>query len=520
MRHAEPAQPIAKAGAAQAGPYGASAPTRRLSTEERAARLLPDPDPPRPFGKWLRGCSFEERRALLVTGDVLLLAWLYPLLTVPFLLKPSAYMVPFGALVIAAYVGACWMLDLYRQAPYQFSPAMRARAIELDAIKLFYTLVKASLLATLVIGTISFFRNHWYPVQPKAILIFALAACVLLTLWRLFFFRLFVTTFGKKRVLIVGAGSTAQDIALLIRQFPQLGYEVVGFVDDEPIFENASVLGLPVLGTSRSLTRLVQQHDCDTVVIGVKNNKRLETLEAIADCLVVGTEILPAARLYERFFGIVPMRAVNQSWFVYELSESDHRGLYLTLKRVTDVLGAIAGLILTAPVLPLIALAIKLESPGSVLYSQIRVGRGHVPFRIYKFRSMRLDAEAQGPAWAQPGDPRVTRVGRWLRKTRLDELPQLYNVIRGELSLVGPRPERPEFVESLKQAIPYYDRRHMVQPGLTGWAQVRFTYGASIDDSYQKLQYDFYYIKNRSLILDLEIVLRTIWVVLTKKGAQ
>lgn len=472
-----------------------------------------------PLAKALRTWSFHERRTLLVLGDAMLLTLLYGLVTHLFLLAPSPAILPFGAFLVLTYLGSCWLLDLYRQAPYRvpLSPTLMDRL--LAHVPLFYALAKASLLAVLVIGTVSFWRGNYFPVQPKALAILALTAILLLWLWRAVFFGVFHFSLGKKRTLVVGAGHTAKDLVRLSQEHPQLGYEIVGYVDDDPRLTGQLSQGVKVHGPCCSLPDLVRHLDCDTVFIGITVKKAEETRQAIADSMVSGVEVLTPPEVYERHFGMVPLHAINHSWFIYNLSHT-HRGLYVGIKRLIDLLGASAGLLVASPLLVLVALAIKLDSPGPIFYSQIRVGERGKTFRIYKFRSMRTDAEANGAVWAQKDDPRITRLGRFLRKTRLDEIPQLVNVLHGDLSLVGPRPERPEFVEQLKGSIPFYDRRHMVKPGLTGWAQVRFVYGASVQDAFDKLQYDFFYIKNRSLWLDFEIVLRTIWVVLARKGAQ
>jgi exopolysaccharide biosynthesis polyprenyl glycosylphosphotransferase len=192
----------------------------------------------------------------------------------------------------------------------------------------------------------------------------------------------------------------------------------------------------------------------------------------------------------------------------------------MVLKRIIDVVAALVGLVMLIPLTLMLAIAIKLDTPGPVFYKQMRVGLRGRPYMIWKFRSMRQDAETMGARWASTGDPRVSRVGRWLRKWRMDEVPQLINVLRGEMSLVGPRPERPVFVQELRNSIPYYDLRHTVRPGITGWAQTKFRYGASKEDSHVKLQYDLYYVKNLSLMLDMRIVLNTIKVMLLGEGAR
>jgi sugar transferase (PEP-CTERM system associated) len=241
----------------------------------------------------------------------------------------------------------------------------------------------------------------------------------------------------------------------------------------------------------------------------------------VLEARLAGMEIIELPHLYERFGGRVPVQHVVDQWLLS--SDGFHllsRDYIQKIKRVLDCV--VSGLLLAlfAPLMVVIALAIRLESPGPVFYRQNRVGRGGEVFSVFKFRSMRQDAEKQGAQWAREKDPRVTRVGRYIRALRFDELPQILNIFRGDMSLVGPRPERPEFVEHLETAIPYYSVRHCVRPGLTGWAQVNYPYGATIEDALRKLEYDLYYLKNMSVLLDLKIILRTVGVVLMSEGAR
>lgn len=495
--------------------------TQPLSRQDESKLLA---EPVRPTGlagfvRALRSYSHHERRGLLAAGDTFLVAALYVGVTTLLALKPSAWSVPFGTLVTVIYLATFWMLDLYQQTHFMRGASESPSEALFAYLKSYFPLVRAASLAALVIGTIGFFRPYWYPVQPKALLVHALLTCVALSLWRLLFYRVFAMTVGKKRVIVLGSAETGREVLTLCRRYPQLGYHVVGFVDDEPDLTASVPLGLRHLGPYHQMDALVRGFDCDTLLLGPGAAREGEATRMIADCLETGVEILPVSALYERHFGIVPLRTIDEAWFIFNLAET-HRGLYLNLKRAGDVLGALAGLVLLSPVMLLVALAIRLDSRGPIFYSQIRLGEQCRPFRIYKFRTMRVDAEAHGAAWAQKNDPRITRLGRALRKTRLDELPQLINVLYGDLGIVGPRPERPEFVTTLKDQIPFYNRRHMVKPGLTGWAQVRYVYGASVEGALEKLQYDLYYIKNRSLLLDVEIILRTVWVVLMRKGAQ
>jgi len=233
-----------------------------------------------------------------------------------------------------------------------------------------------------------------------------------------------------------------------------------------------------------------------------------------------GVQVQDGNDVYESITGKVPIESIRLSWLLFSPGFHASR-LFLIYKRSASVLISIVGLLLSAPLLPFVILAIKLSSPGRVLYWQNRVGRDDRAFRCYKFRTMRTDAEAgTGPTWAEDDDPRVTPVGRFLRKTRIDEIPQLLNVLKGDMSLVGPRPERPEFVAALNENIPYYHLRHSVRPGITGWAQILYKYGSSVEDAKEKLRYDLYYIKNSSVGLDLLIVLNTIKIVLVGRGAK
>jgi exopolysaccharide biosynthesis polyprenyl glycosylphosphotransferase len=235
------------------------------------------------------------------------------------------------------------------------------------------------------------------------------------------------------------------------------------------------------------------------------------------ECLGLGVRVSDFANFMERNFFQVPVENIRGEWFLQADLELAHPA-YVIAKRVTDILISFLGLIAVSPALLLAAIAIKLESRGPVFYSQIRSGLHNRPFKIWKLRSMRIDAEKDGPKWAAARDNRITRVGNLLRRTRLDEVPQFWNILRGEMSLVGPRPERPEFVEKLATEIPYYQQRHLVKPGLTGWAQINYPYGATTGDALCKLRYDLYYIKHASIGLDLQIALRTIGVAM--KGSR
>jgi len=239
--------------------------------------------------------------------------------------------------------------------------------------------------------------------------------------------------------------------------------------------------------------------------------------DLLASLSLSGVRVVRPHEFYERTMRRASLDDIDESWFLFHRPLRARR-IYAAIKRVTDILAGLLGSLLLCLLVPVVVLLIRLDDGGPVFFRQERVGRGNKPFWIWKFRTMRVDAEADGPVWAVPGDDRVTRVGRLLRRTRLDELPQFFNVLKGEMALVGPRPERPQFVRLLERAVPFYQRRHLMRPGITGWATVRFGYGDTVTDKWRSHEYDLYYLKHRSPLLDLEILARTVIVMLLRKG--
>lgn len=341
-----------------------------------------------------------------------------------------------------------------------------------------------------------------------------LASTGLVLAWRLAAFPQFAQ-WPVRRVAIIGADEAGLALAAAIHRHHDAQYKLAGFLEDRPAGQWS---GQPiVLGGTKNLPALAEEGLFDTVVVPTSQPLSEATVMA---CLDKGLTVMTLPGLYERLTGSVPVRLIDASWFLHALREGDRR-LYALGKRLLDIIVAVLGLIGLAFFLPAIALAIRLGGgPGSIFYSQVRVGYGGRLFKMHKFRTMCQDAEAGGAVWATVNDARVTKVGALLRQTRLDELPQLWNVLRGAMSIVGPRPERPEFTQDLERRIPFYAQRHLVPPGVTGWAQVCFPYGASVEDALQKLQYDLYYLKNRSLIFDLCIMFRTVGVMMRKMGAR
>lgn len=328
---------------------------------------------------------------------------------------------------------------------------------------------------------------------------------------------------GTRRVLIVGTGPDAQQVWSDLRAGEQWSsHEVVGFV---PTAEQAASVsagaGVTIFDARRRLVDLVREHRINEIIVAVREQRGGGVpMEQLLDCRIIGVPILDLAGFYERARAEVPVDSLKASWLVY--GDGFVQGQLRELsKRVFDVVSSAILLVLAAPVMAAAAIAIRLDSPGPVLYRQERVGLGGKVFWCIKFRSMRTDAEKDGVArWASKNDSRITRVGAFIRKTRIDELPQLFSVLQGEMSMVGPRPERPSFVAQLREQIPYYDLRHTVKPGLTGWAQVRYAYGASLEDARKKHQFDLYYVKNNSVLLDLQVLIETVSVVLFREGAH
>ena len=329
-----------------------------------------------------------------------------------------------------------------------------------------------------------------------------------------------VAVFVPHRVLVLGTGPEARLVEASIAAADMPNMTLVGFYALDKV-ETVVVSPSRVIARSASLDDTVRQLGIHEIIVAVRQQRGgVLPLRALLDCRLRGVQVTDLARFFERVHGLVPIESLKVSWLIY--GEGYRQNVVRAIiKRVFDVLVSAVLLVLTAPVMILAAVMVAIESGGPVIYRQARVGLGGQIFTVLKFRSMALDAEKDGKAtWAVANDARITRVGRLLRRTRIDELPQLINVIRGEMSFVGPRPERPEFVAMLTEQIPFYAVRNSVKPGLTGWAQVRYSYGATIEQSVKKLEYDLYYVKNHSLLLDLVILLETVRVVLLGEGAR
>ncbi len=322
-----------------------------------------------------------------------------------------------------------------------------------------------------------------------------------------------------ERILIVGSGTQAIEVAREALERRDAGFRIIGFTDTSPELLGKSLINPRVIGLTSELDQIVRRENIDRVVVAMGERRGTFPTDQLLNLSLSGNvTIEECASFYERLTGRVHLDMLRPSWLIFSGRGRQARLSGLT-RTVFHRTAAFIGAILSLPIAIATAIIIKLESPGPVLYKQERVGEAGRTFMVMKFRSMRTDAEKDGPVWARSGDNRVTRIGRIIRKIRVDEIPQFWNILKGDMSFVGPRPERPHFVKQLAEEIPFYEQRHLIAPGLTGWAQIKYPYGASIEDARQKLQYDLYYIKNQSLMLDAIILFETVKTILFGRGA-
>lgn len=419
-----------------------------------------------------------------------------------FMLRPATFKLEF--IISSSVVILCWLYVMYLKGFYRI---MEYRVFWKDSYHLFEAICIGSAIPIIV----SFFTKPIF-IPRGNIIIAAIVAFMLLLLWR-FLFSKYMRIYKKhKNVIIIGAGETGSTIAREIKSHPELNYDLVGFVDDDVEKIGTKVEDIEVLGPCTALASLVQELNVNIIILAITGKPRSnETLFGIAECMKLKAKFFEMANLYSYLTGKIPINYITNSWFIYELGTPE-KPFYDVIKRVCDIFFAILVAVCTAPIMLFLVIAIKLQDGGEVLYKQDRVGKDGKVFKMLKFRTMINNAEKDGAVWAVNNneDPRVTKIGKIARKLRFDELPQMYNIIVGDMSLVGPRPERPEFTCELEKQIPFYQRRHWVIPGWTGWAQIMFRYGASVDDAHEKLQYDFYYIKNRSAFLDISIFIKAV----------
>ncbi|HRY63473.1 MAG TPA: sugar transferase [Patescibacteria group bacterium] len=386
-----------------------------------------------------------------------------------------------------------------------------------NGLKFYGTLFK-SLIWSAMVG-FGFFYIATTGISPKTILVLDIVIFgLLLVLWRRAFNTLIIHKRFFDNMLIVGMTEESVALAESINNKPQLGLKIVAMMK---LPENQNHLeektDFTIIGEDQDLEEFIRKNKIKGIILATTLSQHEKIINQCYKSLPYKITIWDLPKFAEEFTGKILVNTIGQLWFLENIKEGNKK-IYEAEKRLVDIMLSFLMLIVSIPFLPLIYLVIKIDSQGSGFFMQQRTGRNGKKFMAVKFRTMLVNAEKNGPQWAQKNDPRVTTVGRFLRKSRIDEIPQLINILRGEMSFIGPRPERPEFIEKLKEVIPFYETRLLIKPGLTGWAQINFPYGASEADALEKLQYDLYYIKNRSLTLDVSIILKTVKTVLAGGG--
>ena len=448
----------------------------------------------------------------LFSSEILLILSSYILATYVFLtVDPTVFLLYDRGLVRILLVLASILVGMHFHDLYS-NIYVRSRLVLIQQLCL---VIGAAFLVQALIG----YLDATLRIPIRVLVLGSFLAIVSIFAWRVFFSAHVLRVVARDRLLLVGASPLLEDIGKHIEEHPETGLQVAGYVRDREEAGTA-MAGGKVLGPIASLREIVQATNPDRIVVGMTERRARMPVSELLELRFAGHIIEEAASTYEKVCGRMCLKELRPSQLIYT-GELGPRRISLFYQMATNLILAAIGVVVAAPMMLLTALAVRLTSAGPVLYRQVRVGMDGRPFTLYKIRSMRANAEAEtGAVWASKDDPRVTPLGRTLRKLRIDEIPQLFNVLKTEMSIVGPRPERPEMVQSLAQQIPYYRHRHCVRPGITGWAQVNYKYGDTLDDVMRKLEYDLYYIKNMSPSLDAYIIFLTIKATLLSRGSQ
>jgi len=452
------------------------------------------------------------KKYILILGDIIIL---YASLIIALTIRYrgfdfnifESHLMPFSVLyliwLIVFFIHDLYDLDVAKNNVNFSSALIRTLFINGLISVLFFYLAPQSLFGALAPKT-NLFLN---------ILIFV----ILFYGWRYLFNFLLGSLKIKMNAAIVGYNPQAIELAKEIIKSPQIGYKLKLLIKNSEPVDKTEIPEIKIIQGLKNLKEILEQEKINIAIISPEVYQFPNLIQNLFDCIRYKIDFINLAEFYENFTRKVPLNAINQVWFLENISQGK-REFYEIFKRIFDLFFAIVLLIISLPFWLIIGLIVKLDSTGSTFYRQTRIGQQGKPFVLTKFRSMGKDAEKDGPKMAQKNDPRITKFGKFLRKTRLDELPQLWNIIKGEMSFVGPRAERPEFHQELKEKIPFYQERYLIKPGLSGWAQIKYGYGSSVADNFEKVQYDLYYIKNRSVIFDLSIILKTINIVLRGGG--
>jgi len=385
--------------------------------------------------------------------------------------------------------------------------------------KVVLRVIAVAALAGMLLYAMVYFTSDPKSLPRRGVAGFLLSASVLTLLWRLIYIRLYTNPSNMRRVLIVGAGSAGVTLVEIYNEIHPQPFHLIGFVDDDPEKRGRKIAGLRVLGDSTGLLELIVAENISDLVVAISGEMRGEMFQSLLYAQERGVEIIRMPRIYEELTGRVPIHHLESDWVIRSfVDEMRASGLYEVAKRGVDLVFGLVGLFAFLLMYPFVALVTIIDSGLPIIYKQSRLGRGGHEFMIYKIRTMRQDAEKDGAQVAVENDPRITRVGNFFRKTRIDEFPQFLSVLSGEMSLIGPRAERPEWFDHFEKSIPFYRARLLVKPGITGWAQVNYGYAANDEDTAVKLEYDLYYIKHRNLLLDMIIIFRTIGTMVRFRG--
>ena len=456
------------------------------------------------------------KKIILLVGDAILLYGALALTLIlrygqqEFALQWDLHAEPFTAIFVL------WLVILYISDLYNIQKAKNNVH--------FYRRFFEALIGAGAIAIGFFYAIPFFEIAPKTNLVIVMVMfAVFFTIWRMLFNHAIAPRILRRRVLFIGYTAEMKELIQLFSQDTQLGYLPVALVplcDDDDV---KSLKNTEVYSTLNHIRAIVTAHEIDTVVLNLDMGEQYELTQELYELIFWNLTIINGGTLYEHITGRIPLSVLSESWFLENLQSGYAKG-YDMFRFVFDVILAAALLAVTAVLTPFIAIALKSTSPGPIFFAQKRVGKNGKPFTLYKFRTMHAlakdgSAELENtPQLAQKNDTRITKVGALLRKTRLDEFPQALNIIKGEMSFIGPRPERPEYIAKLEKSMPFFTVRNIVRPGLTGWAQINYPYAGTIKEMVNKLQYDLYYIKNRSIMIDVAILLKTINTVLRRKG--
>jgi sugar transferase (PEP-CTERM system associated) len=424
---------------------------------------------------------------------------------------PQVYLFDDNGLGSIAVVVACIIVGIYFHDLYgQFRIKSRILLFQQTAVVVGIAFLVQALLGYLKLR--DFLLPTWLMIAGSSMVL------ILLPWWRIVYSSVVFKAMGSERVLFLGTSAVMQEIGEYLAEHPETGLVVLGYVDN--VDSGVELAGGKMLGPISELREIVESVKPDRIVVGMSERRERLPVNQLLELRLSGIPIEDALTTYEATFGRISTRELRPSQLIFSSELGPNRGRVM-LQSMYSLPIAIVAAAITAPVMLLVAAVVRVSSPGPALFRQQRVGKNDAVFTLYKFRSMYRDAEAaSGAVWAKKDDPRITPAGKWLRRLRLDELPQLFNVLKGDMSIVGPRPERPEFVAELAQHIPYYRQRHCVKPGITGWAQINLKYGDTIEDTITKLEYDLYYIKNLAPALDALIMFHTAKVMLLSRGAR